>query len=113
MRRWFGFGVIAVAVAMVIGGTVVTDEANAAPPAATDTVDVVYQYAWLPRVPAWQEAKTNAAASHAKIVSECKAYVPYSHRNDRDGWMRFCDSLRAPVIGEYVVFDQATGEVVR
>lgn len=113
MKRWFGFGVIPVAVALGIGGTVVTDEAQASPPAATETVGVVYQYGWLPRVPAWQEAKTNAAASHAKIVNECKAYVPYSHRNDRDGWMRFCDSLPAPVIGEYVVFDQATGEVVR
>lgn len=113
MRRWFGFGVVAVAVAFVIGGTVATDEAQASPPAATETVGVVYQYAWLPRVPAWQEAKTNASASHAKIVGECKAYVPYSHRNDRDGWMRFCESLPAPVIGEYVVFDQATGEVVR
>ncbi|MFT4157455.1 MAG: hypothetical protein QM630_05930 [Microbacterium sp.] len=113
MRRWFGFGVVAVAVAFVIGGTVVKDEANAAPSTATDAIDVLYLYAWLPRVPSWEEAKTNAAASHAKIVDECKAYVPYSHRNDRDGWMRFCDSLPAPVIGEYVVVDRVTGEVVR
>lgn len=56
-----------------------------------------------------QVAYMNAA--HAASVAECKSYVPYSHRNDRAGWMNFCDSMPKPEVGYFQVKNVVTGEV--
>lgn len=46
---------------------------------------------------------------HDASVTDCKSYVPYSHRNDRGGWMNFCDSLPKPVVPYFQVQDVVTG----
>lgn len=59
----------------------------------------------------YTEQVAHINAVHNASLAECKSYVPYSHRNDRAGWMNFCDSMPKPEVGYFQVVNVVTGEV--
>ena len=120
-KGWKGLAVVALvmSVSPLVGataGAAVAVEPTAVKAAAATEVfpgpnPLVYPERAGERLRNHPEQVAHSANVHAASVAECKAYVPYSHRNDRNGWMAFCDGLAKPTVSSFQVKNVVTGEV--
>lgn len=120
-KGWKGLAVVALVMSVtpLVGAT--TGAAAAVEPVAVKAATatevfpgpdpLVYPERAGERLRNHPEQVAHINAVHNASVAECKAYVPYSHRNDRNGWMAFCDGLPKPTVPYFQVKNVATGEV--